>query len=310
MTTQFSVLNDREQKAIISVCILAAFADGAVSEQERSEIKRIVENFSTETFDLTSAYQQALAGRLSLADLARDLQSPNSKALAQEMAICICNCDHPLSEPEQKFLTGLRAALNLDAGMAADFLKSAAALRDEPPVIATLSNRSTELDQMIRDRAVLTGALELMPHTLATMAIVPIQLRLVYQIGRHYGHQLDLSHTKEFLATLGVGITSHMVDGYLSKIVGSVTRRFAGRFIGALAAQATESAISFATTYAIGQVAKKYYESGRTLSTDQLRDVFSTMLNQGRSMQSQYASQISQRASSMKVTDFLPLLRT
>jgi len=310
MTTQSSVLNDREQKAVVSVCVLAAFADGAVSEQERGEIKRIVDNFSSETFDLTLAYQQALAGRISLPDLARDLQSPNSKALAYEMAICICNCDQPLSEPEQKFLTGLRGALGLEAGAAADLQKTAAALRDEPPVIARFSKDSTELDQMIRDRAILTGALELMPHTLATMAIVPIQLRMVYQIGRHYGCPLDLAHTKEFLATLGVGITSHMVDGYLSKIVGSVTRRFAGRFVGALAAQATESAISFATTYAIGQVAKKYYESGRRLSTDQLRDVFATMLNQGRSMQSQYASQISQRAGSMRVTDFLPLLRT
>lgn len=307
MTTTFSALTEKEQKALLSICIQAAFADGTVNDLERGEIKRVAESNGSPNLALT--YQTALAGNASLSRLTSDLSSPNSKALAHEMAVCICNVDNALNEAEERFLSNLRQALALDSRTAADFQQSAAALREAPPVIAKFQNGATELDQMIRDRAILTGALELMPQTLATMAIVPIQMRMVYQIGKHYGYDLDLSHTKEFLATIGIGLTSQVVEGYVSKLVGQFTRRFAGRIVGALASQATESALGFATTYAVGQAAKSYYESGRTLGPSQLRDVFSSMLNQGRSMQTQLTNQISQRAGTLKVGDFLPLIR-
>ena len=53
------------------------------------------------------------------------------------------------------------------------------------------ANREAELDQMIMNAAIMNGALEIMPHTLATMAIVPLQMRLVYRIGHAYGYELD-----------------------------------------------------------------------------------------------------------------------
>ena len=142
------------------------------------------------------------------------------------------------------------------------------------------------------------------------MAIVPVQMRMVYQIGKAFGYELDLSHTKEFFATVGIGLTAQVVEGYLTKVVGHVTRGFLGKFAGALAAQATESAIAFGTTYALGQVAKIYYQSGRTLTTAQLRAVFTEMLETGQSMKSRYADEISQRAGSLKFADLMPLTKS
>ena len=179
----------------------------------------------------------------------------------------------------------------------------------EPPVINAPTQRDVELDKMILNRAILAGGLELMPQTLATMAIVPMQMRLVYQIGANYGYKLDMGHAKEFLATVGVGLTSQVVEGYLSRFVGKVSRHFAGRIVAGLLTQATESAVAFASTYAIGQAAKAYYASGRTLSGAQLRDVFSAMLDQGRSLKATYAGQIAQRASQLNVSDLLPLVK-
>ena len=57
-----------------------------------------------------------------------------------------------------------------------------------------------ELDQMILRTAILTGGLELLPHSLATMAIIPVQMRMVYHIGQRYGFQMDRQHLTEFLA--------------------------------------------------------------------------------------------------------------
>ena len=79
--------------------------------------------------------------------------------------------------------------------------------------------------------------------------------------------------------------------------------------VGSLVTQATESAFAFATTYAIGQAAKKYYGSGRTLSMDQLRQIFSEMLQQGRELKSQYAGDISHRSTQLNAADLLSLGR-
>ncbi len=301
-------LSEQEQKAVLTICILAAFADGSLSELERTEIKRIAGNFSAAGQDI---YQQAFAGTASLSSAIADLQSPAARTAAYEMAVCICRVDRALSSAEERFLTQLRDGLKLDPRASAEFQQNAARVQDAPPVMATVpvaaaQNASNSLDEMIRDRAILTGALELLPNRLATMAIVPVQMRMVYQIGKNYGYDLDLAHTKEFFATVGVGLTSQVVEGYLSRMVSHISRPFVGKFIAGLASQATESAVAFATTYALGQVAQSYYGSGRTLSTAQLQETFSRMLNDGRSMQSRYTSQIAQRAGSLKISDFVP----
>jgi uncharacterized protein (DUF697 family) len=132
---------------------------------------------------------------------------------------------------------------------------------------------------------------------------------LVYQIGAHYGFKLDMGHAKEFLATVGVGMASQVVEGYLARFVGTVSRKFAGRVVSSLLSQATESALAFGTTYAIGQTAMRYYASGRKLSTGQLQEVFNSMLGQGRSLKSEYLGEITQRASQMRTPDLLSLVK-
>jgi uncharacterized protein (DUF697 family) len=313
MTTEFATLPEQEQKTIPSICILAALADGMPTDTERQEIGRIVDKFSNEVFDLHRAFEEARSGRLSADKLAQSVQSEKGKALAYEMAVCICNVDQALTPSEQHFLAGLHRSLGLDFYPTTSFQKSAASLSaaslTEPPVLTQISTQKSEIDEVIVNRSILAGALELMPQTLATMAIVPVQMQLVYQIGKKHGFDLDLTHTKEFLATVGVGLTSQVVEGYLSGLVRSVTGRFAGKLITGLVTQATESALAFATTYAIGHAAKAYYSSGRSLSAGQLRGLFSSMLNQGRAMKSQYTSQIAQQSSKLNITDLLSMAK-
>jgi uncharacterized membrane protein YebE (DUF533 family) len=132
MAIQPQPLSEQEHKAIICVCILAAFADGAQDEVERAQIERIVNGFPEEHLDLASAYQDILGGKLSLGQVAGQLQAPSAKALAYEMAVCVCHADGLLQEPEERFLADLRQALQLDGASVEEHQQTVQAMVAQP----------------------------------------------------------------------------------------------------------------------------------------------------------------------------------
>ena len=305
--------SQEEIHAIICLCILAAFVDGTQAEVERAQIERIVNGFSGQHPDLATAYQEVLCGKLSLAQVAGQLQTPAARTLGYEMAVCVCNADGTLTDGEKRFLADLRRALQLEATPLDTHLQAAQALA-VPPLISPAPpvsdpGREADLDRTVLNTAILTGALEMMPHTLATMAIVPVQIRMVYQIGKRYGFELDRGHITDFLGTVGVGLTSQVFEGFARRLVGGFARGLAGGLLGGLAGEAAGSAFAFATTYALGQVARQYYSSGRTLSGQQLRGVFSSMLSEARSMQGRYSGDILRRSQQLSPSELLPLVR-
>src|SRR5262249_41074224 len=87
MSIEMQPITEQEYRAILYVCILAAFADGVQDDVERAQIQKIVDGFPKEQLDLTDAYQQALSGNLSLASATAPFQGPAAKALAYEMAV-------------------------------------------------------------------------------------------------------------------------------------------------------------------------------------------------------------------------------
>ncbi|HEY3857096.1 MAG TPA: DUF533 domain-containing protein [Verrucomicrobiae bacterium] len=307
--------DQQEHRAIIGVCVLAAFADGAQSDNERARIEKIIAGFSGEALDAAEVYQDVLGGRFSMATAAGQLRTQAARSLAYEMAVCVCSADGLMNDSEKKFLSDLHQALQLQTSATQEHQQTAQAIGAAPPIISaptmTLTdvNREGELDRMIMNAAIMNGALEIMPHTLATMAIIPLQMRLVYKIGHAYGFELDRGHIKDFLATVGIGLTSQVFEGFTQQLIGGFARRLTGGFLGGLVGEATGSAFAFASTYAIGQVARKYYASGRTLSASQLKDVFAAMLSDGRSMQGRYSGDILRQSRQVNVTDLLPLVR-
>jgi uncharacterized protein (DUF697 family)/tellurite resistance protein len=311
MTTELSTITPAEQQAILGLCILAAFADGAQGPAERERIQTIANGFARENPDAALAYQEVLGGRLPLTAAVSRLQTAAARSLAYEMAVCVCNADGAANESEQKFLSDLQQALQLDRSTVENHEQTAAALGAPPLAVAPPmlpAGREAELDQMILNAAILNGALEIVPHTLATMAIVPLQMRLVYRVGKSYGFELDRGHIKDFLATVGIGLTSQVLEGFTQQLLGGLARRLTGRLLGGVLGQAAGSAFAFASTYALGQVARKYYASGRTLSAAQLKDVFANMVSSGRSLQDRYAGDIRQRSQQVNVTELLPLV--
>jgi uncharacterized protein (DUF697 family) len=318
-----------EVKAIVTVSLLAAFVDGDKHDRERAEIKRIAMGLAgDEGVNLPSLYQDVLMKRVSLASVSGDLASVEAKQLAYEMAVCVCDADGRQSEAEQRFLDGVRSTLGLEASSAGQFLRAADEMADMPLVsssaaAATVAMVSAavpaaptppavndaELDRIILNAAILNGALELLPESLSTMAIIPLQMKLVYRIGKQHGYELDRTHVKDFLATAGVGLTSQFLEQAGRKLLGGLLGQIAGGVGRGIAKQAVSSGMSFASTYALGHVAKRYYAGGRTLNAQMLKDVYASVVQEGRNIQSQYLPAIQDKARTLNPSEVLAMVR-
>jgi uncharacterized protein (DUF697 family)/tellurite resistance protein len=307
-------LNEQEQKSILTLCLMAAFADGEKHERERDEIKRVASSLAgAGSTHIAVPYQDVLLKRVSLEQAAAALSTREMKQLAFEMAVCVCDADGAQSDAERAFLRELRAALALDAGQAQAYADQAEAIAAAPVAPATASYASTmspeEMDKAILDASILNGALELLPESLATMAIIPLQMKLVYRIGESHGFDLDRGRIKDFLATIGVGLTSQFLEQAGRKLLGGLLGRMGGGMLGGLGRQAVSSSMSFASTYALGHVAKRYYSGGRTLSTQVLRDAFESMLGEAKSLQTRYLPDMQAKARTLDAAQIVNMVR-
>lgn len=314
-------MNIEQQRAILVIALLAAYADGDKHDREREEIRNIADALANEsgTPDLSRLYQDVLLKRTSLDAAIAALDSAELRQLAYEMAVCVCNADGRQSETEQRFLNELKSRLQLQAATSAGIEKTAdevvrvaaatQAVTDRPVVAAQAKVSDTELDKTILNYALLNGALELLPQSWASMAIIPLQIKMVHGIGKAHGYALDQDHIKEFIAAAGVGLTSQYLEQFGRKLLGGLLGKAGGNLLGNIGSAATGMAFSFATTYALGQVAKRYYAGGRVMSTDLLRETFQNMLGPAKQMQSQYLSQIEQQARNLDMGQVMNMVR-
>jgi len=325
-------MNLDQQRSTLTIALFAAFADGAKDEREREHIREIAQSLASEAEmpDLARLYQDVLLKRVSLADAVAGLSEPSHRQLAYEMAVCVCDVDGRMNEAERRFLDELKILLGLgvDASRAAEREPEALAELSEsvvpaappapaprpaqppaPPVALQPKVSEAELDRSILNQAVLCGALELLPQSWASMAIIPLQIKLVYGIGKAHGVELDSGHIKEFIAAAGVGLTSQYLEQFGRKLLGGLLGKAAGKTFGKVGGVATGMAFSFATTYALGQLAKRYYAANRRMSTDTLRDTFQNLLGPAKELQTRYLPQIQQTASGLDAGKVMALVR-
>jgi len=234
-------MNTGEQRAILTICLMAAFADGDNSELERAQIKQIVDTLGADgAFDASATYQDVLLRKPDLAAVAAAITQREQRQFAYEMAVCVCDADGVTSPAEHEFLTRLAQALGLDASAAQAFTQQADAVTSAPlsgsaldgTIVAAVPANAAELDGMILNYSILNGALELLPQSLASMAIIPLQMKMVYRVGKAHGFELDRGHITDLLATMGVGLTSQYVEQIGRKLLGGVLGKIGGALLG------------------------------------------------------------------------------
>lgn len=297
-----------EQKSLLSIAMLAAFADQSKTDHERDEVRRVADSLGSD-LNVAAIYQDVLLGRTGVDAAAAGLSTPALRQLAYEVAIGVCDADGLRNEVETRFLDRLGAALGLNqpamdaAAAEADALATAplesVAVATATAATVTASTSQVPeagLDRDILNASILNGALELLPQSMSSLAILPLQMRLVYRVGTAYGYQLDRGHIKDLLATLGVGLTGQYLEGIGRKLIGGLLGKAAGGLGKSVGRAATGAAFSFATTWALGQLAKRYYAGGRVMSTAMLQQAFAELTGQGRSLQQQYLPRIQEQA--------------
>lgn len=322
-----------EQRSLLSIALLAALADGQTADRERDAIQRFAQTLSAEGgAALADVYPDVLLGRIDAHKAAEGLSEPAQRQLAYEIAVCVCDADGQHSAAEKQFLDILKTALGLSSDEAAQLQgpadeiaavpigvpaaaqpaaqTAAPAPAAGPVVAATPKVPEAELQSTILNHAILNGALELLPQSWASMAIIPLQMKLVYRIGQAYGYELDRGHLKEFVATAGVGLTSQYLEQFGRKLLGGLLGTVGGGLGRMLGGAATGMAFSFASTYALGQLALRYYAGGRQMSTALLQETFQSLLEPARQLQTQYLPQIQQRASTLDAGKIMAMVKS
>lgn len=349
-----------EIRATLTLCLLASFADGEKHDREREQIREVAQGLAGEqAVNLPGLYQDVLLRRVRLEDVLARLSSSESRQLAYEMAVCVCDADGQTSDKEEDFLAQVRQAWSMGGAAAAataaaaganawgraddSFDAQARAVADAPlqtdglqdalnaPALpagalvphpaavdrlnATAAQRrpgklsAAEMDSKVLKSSIMNGAIELLPENLSTLAIIPLQMRLVYQIGQSYGHELDRGHIKDLLGALGVGLTSQYLEEAGRKLLGGLLGKAGKGLLGGLGRQAVSSGMSFASTYALGHVANQYYAGGRQLSTDMLKNAYQHVMQDGRQLQSRYQAQMQETASGLNTAKILSMVR-
>ncbi|MGE5770164.1 MAG: YcjF family protein [Betaproteobacteria bacterium] len=303
-----------DQKAILAVALHAAFADGAKDDRERDEVRRIADSLASASpaIDLRALYQDVLLNRFGIDQAVAALGDDGIRHYAYEMALCVCEADGQTTAAERRFLDRLKASLGLGKGQAEEIE------RGVDPIVAagvavtapTPTSNNAELDQSILNYALLNGALELLPQSWASMAIIPLQIKMVYGIGQAHGVTLDQGHVKEFIAAAGVGLTSQYLEQFGRKLLGGLLGKVAGKTAGKIGRAATGMAFSFATTYALGHLAKRYYAGGRQMNGELLRETYQSLLGPARELQTRYLPQIEQKASTLDASQVMAMMRS
>lgn len=293
--------------SLLAICLFAAFSNGEQSDAERQEIARYAQE--VDGANLAALSRRILMGKLSIVEACEGLGTSQDRMLAYEMARAICEADGSISAEEEEFLVDLRRQLALvkSDSSAVDEEVDSVALAPLAPTLPEAT--ATDSGTMILKYAILIGALELLPQTLATVVIIPMQMKMVYRIGKAHGVELDRTNIKDFLATAGIGLGSQMVEGFARKLMGKFGRKLGGKTIGSAADQLAGSALSFASTYAIGHLAQNYYAGGRSLTAPDLKKLIAPLQSQARELHTRYLPEIQERAKTLDSAAILSLVR-
>jgi len=93
-------------------------------------------------------------------------------------------------------------------------------------------------------------------------------------------------------------------------LLGGLLGKIGGGLLGGLGSAGTGAAFAFATTYALGQVAKRYYAGGRKIDAAGLKQTFTSVLGEAKQLQGQYTGQIAEQARTLDVSKLLTMVKS
>ena len=124
-----------------------------------------------------------------------------------------------------------------------------------------------EIDQMIRKAAITNAALELLPEGFVLYGDHPVADAPRVPHWQGLWIRARSRRTRGFHRHPGRGLTSQYLEQFGRKLLGGLLGSLGGGLGRTLGRQTASSGLTFATTYALGRVAQRYYADGRKLDT-------------------------------------------
>ena len=266
-------MNQKEATACLRALVAVARADGTITAEERASLEAALAALPAgadlpKLLDETPDFERALG----------EVTSEVARTQLWQSAYGLVHADGEASSEEQKLIDRMRAAFSIDPAQASITERLLSEAKDTvlPSNIAAISDparRQKEIDQDVIKYSVFSAVLGAFPVpglAIATdFAIVALQVKLIRDIGQYWGHTVDRQAARTLLAGLGLGTGARIAVSNLAKLV-----PVWGSAFGATTA--------FATTWALGKIANRYFEGGREIHVGELRKEMKVMEKAGK----------------------------
>lgn len=254
-------MDSKEALASLQLLVLVAKANGLISEEERTAIQDALEGSSLgdHTVDSLLAENQTLESVLAV------IQSEEARHQSFSAAYLLAHADGECSSEEKEILDDIQARWNIPNSEVTELHNAVMISQGTMAASANApgqAHRIEDCQQIIKVHRILASIAGAIPiPIIGEVMVLTAQIRMVSEIGKTHGRNLDKASIKALLATAGLGTGARMAISSLAKLVPGF-----GSLVGAAGA--------FVATHAMGQVAVKYFESGGTLTTDSIKSIF------------------------------------
>ena len=148
------------------------------------------------------------------------------------------------------------------------------------------------------------------------VALNDVAARLERHVRRHVARRI-LRARRIVAIAAGIGATSQIVEGFARKLIGGLAGKLGKQVLGKTAGslgksatnQLTSSAFSFASTYAIGHLAHRYYTNGRSWTGLDAKKLVESLKTDAQELHARYLPQIQQEAGKLNVQKVMAMVR-
>jgi len=278
-------VSEGEALASLKLLVAVAKADGNFSPAERATLEDALSNAK---LPAAVTVQSLLDGAYDPDALVREIKSPKARDAAFGACLTMAHAQRVPSQQAQAILERIEKAWSVPQDKRSLLGRVLHEARDtvwftHPVATADPQRRTAEINEDVLKYSILSGTLGLNPIPVASivtdLAVVSLQAKMFSDVGRHWGHESTRETARQVLAGVGAGTAARIAVNGLVKFVPGFGSVFA-------------ASTNFASTWALGQVAKQYWESGGKADVQMLGEIFTKGKAEGRKTYEQYKADV------------------
>lgn len=285
--------NEQETIAALRVLVFVAKADGTVQPEQKDAIESAL---SSASLPQGVSIDRLLEETIDINKELGLLKVSTSKEAVYEAAVSMTYASGEPAKAEKLALEQIRAGLEITEAESNQMTRLAKEVGETliPGSIEAISDpekREKSVNADINKYAIISAALGAFPIPIADIAVnigvVALQTKMFHDIGRLYGYTATKAQIKSVLGGIGLGTGARIAVVTLAKFIPGW-----GSVVGAVT--------NFGATYAVGKVAKRYYESQGVADPKELKALFASAEKEGRGLYNVERAEIERKSKTIK----------